>query len=56
VWGQFIDRDDGLKPDLRDTFICRLTDLKLDALWWIFPLPLQVASAPISPVLSRPVR
>jgi hypothetical protein len=56
VWGQFIDHDDGLNSDLRDIFIRRLTDLKLDALWWLFPLPLQVASAPISLASLKPIR
>jgi len=46
-WGQFLDRDERVRPDLRAQFLGNLDSIDRRALWRLFPLPVMVARAPI---------
>lgn len=38
-WGQFLDRDGNVKPELKETFLQNIARLNPDRLWEAFPLP-----------------
>lgn len=46
-WGQFIDRQGGVKPDLRDIFLRNLPSLDPKSAEDVFPLPAMRAEAPV---------
>ncbi len=46
-WGQLIDHQGNIKPDLADQFVLNLAELKVDQLWKVFPLSTWVLVAPI---------
>jgi hypothetical protein len=46
-WGQFLDRDGNIKPDLREIFLRNIDVLDTSRLWQAFPLPSFRVSAPI---------
>lgn len=52
-WGQFLDRNDKVKPDLKAAFLRKLDQLDTDRLWQAFPLPSYRVSAPIESFYSR---
>ena len=46
-WGQFLDHQEQIKPDLREVFLQNLKKLDMDNLWRVFPLPALVTNAPV---------
>ena len=46
-WGQFLDRQGGVKPDLRDIFLRNLPSLDPKSAEDVFPLPAMRAEAPV---------
>jgi hypothetical protein len=46
-WGQFLDRDDNVKPALKEAFLANIDRLDTNRLWQTFPLPSFRVSAPI---------
>jgi hypothetical protein len=46
-WGQFLDRDGNVKPELKEMFLRNIARLNPDRLWEAFPLPSFRVRAPI---------
>lgn len=46
-WGQFLDHNEAIKPDLRDAFLRKLPTIDLETPWRDFPLPALQTRAPI---------
>lgn len=46
-WGQFLDRDGNVKPELKHMFLRNIERLNPDKLWEAFPLPTFRVRAPI---------
>ena len=46
-WGQFLDHNDTIKPELRDKFLGNLQQINFDTLWELFPLPAMITRAPL---------
>jgi hypothetical protein len=46
-WGQFLDRDGNVKPELKEMFLRNIARLNTDRLWETFPLPSFRVRAPI---------
>jgi hypothetical protein len=46
-WGQFLDREGHVKPELKETFLNNIARLNADRLWETFPLPSFRVRAPI---------
>ena len=46
-WGQFLDREGNVKPELKEIFLRNIARLNADTLWEAFPLPSFRVRAPI---------
>ncbi|MCZ6640705.1 MAG: hypothetical protein O7F71_03960 [Gammaproteobacteria bacterium] len=47
TWGQFLDHNENIKPELRDRFLANLRQINFRALWELFPLPAMITRAPL---------
>ncbi|MBA2673368.1 hypothetical protein [Ramlibacter sp.] len=48
TWGQVLDHDQQVKPDVRDALLARLDAMAVQAPWRVFALQALVASSPIA--------
>jgi hypothetical protein len=46
-WGQFLNHQEQIKPDMREKFLQNLNKLEMENLWRVFPLPALITYAPV---------